>query len=74
MLARRMVLCAIGELIDHDDSLDQSHLVFTLILRRSDGQFVAITITIQVNIFVSQSPSQAPFLSLSISANSQLHV
>lgn len=33
----------IGELIDHDDSLDQSYLVFMLILRRSDGQFVAIT-------------------------------
>lgn len=47
---------AIGELIDHDDdSLDQSYLVFMLILCKSDGQFVVITI--QINVFVSQSVS-----------------
>lgn len=65
MLARSRVY-AIGELIDHDDSLDQSHLVFMLILCRSDGQFIAITI--QINVFVSQSVSRT------CSTNSQLHV
>lgn len=64
--ALRYTMYAIEELIDHDDSLDRSYLVSVLILRRSDGQFVAITI--QINVFVSQSVSTSP------TTNSQLRV